>query len=90
MYLLLRRDIELFGLAKHQIFWQDDLFITAISNMQWVYDSVTSRYRELSGKQVDTCLLEWCITQNSGTALFKHKGLDVGSQMKIFACELVC
>ncbi|THH02008.1 hypothetical protein EW026_g787 [Hermanssonia centrifuga] len=69
MYLLLRRDIELFRLAKHQIFWQDDLFITAISNMQWVYDSVTSRYRELS-------------------ALFKHKGLDVGSQMKIFACEL--
>ncbi len=48
MYLLLKRDIEIFHTAKTQILHNDELW-DAAESLLYVYDAVTFRHKDLSG-----------------------------------------
>lgn len=51
LYLLLKRDIEIFEVAKTKVLHKDELWDSADSIL-WVYDAIWQRHKDLKGTTV--------------------------------------
>ncbi|KAJ3543517.1 hypothetical protein NM688_g5844 [Phlebia brevispora] len=85
LYLLLKRDIEIFEVAKTKILHKDELWDSADSIL-WVYDAVWARYRDLKAlftqqkldvdKQMKTFACEMFDYYHDNTELYGMSALE--------------
>ena len=88
LWLLLRRDFEIFRLCRTTVIHKDELWDSA-DTLLWIFDAVTDRHKDLEGRSetlfnVGIQLIPSCVI-----ALFKQQKLDPGPQFKTFASEAV-
>ena len=91
LWLLLRRDFEIFRLCRTTVIHKDELWDSA-DTLLWVFDAVTDRHKDLEGTvRVGSIIHEVGIQlmTSCATALFKQQKLDPGPQFKTFASEAV-